>query len=487
MDRILWIVNDLNADQYIYQCIISTLNSFPSLIIEVFVEKATYYSRFDKTLKIVKPLDIRFKSYKKSPFETSNLTKIENANLVFVLKKEALSYYDYIIFCNDKKYDFSFYENIAKIGLLKLDYDKEKIINYKLSLKRSVPIIFSLKLHNQSDWVFITNMTINLETGLGNSVEKYFWFQKLSLMKFFNNPNSYDIVKNRRYEISFYTLRILGYYKKLIVAIIKRKINKPQKNWKIALKEKSKGYFFIDQPNDSFWADPFLISRDNRHFIFFEELNKTTNLGEIACVQLDENFKIEIKKTIFKDDTHYSFPNVFYHEDGFYMMPENSEKNKLSIYKATLFPFEWEFYKTIIDNCKLVDAVWIFHDDYYWLFANKVEDHEYDNNDALYLYYSKDLFGSEWKSHKQNPVCTDSSRSRNAGSIFSKNGKLFRPAQNCSKFYGANIVLNEIVELNIENYKEDYSKAIFPAPEYNGIHTINSQFGIEIFDFLKIE
>ncbi|MBC7523432.1 MAG: hypothetical protein H7239_03210 [Flavobacterium sp.] len=487
MNRILWIVNDLNVEEYIHQSIVSTLISFPLVIIEVFVEKISFTTKFDKTLQFIKPLDIRFKSYKKSPFEKTNLSKIENTNLVFVLKKDSLSIYDYIIFSNNKKNDYSFYENKAKIGLLQFDYDKEKIINYKLSVKRSIPIIFSLKLKASSDWKFISNMTINLETGLVNSIEKYFWFQKLSFIKFLNNPNEFEIVKNRKYEVNFHSIRIIAYYKRLVVTIIKRKINKPEKNWKIALKEESKGYLFLNQPEHSFWADPFLISRDNKHFVFFEELNKTTNLGEIACVQLDESFNIELKKTIFKDDTHFSFPNVFYHNDGFYMLPENSEKNSLSLYKATLFPFEWSFHKTIIDNCKLVDAVWVYHNEYYWLFANKVEDYEYDNNDALYLYYSKNLDSNQWLSHKQNPICTDSSRSRGAGAIFKKNGKLFRPAQNCSKFYGANIVLNEIIELSIENYEEEYNKAIFPAPEYHGIHTINSQFGIEIFDFLKVE
>ncbi|MGS0748017.1 hypothetical protein [Halpernia sp. GG3] len=75
----------------------------------------------------------------------------------------------------------------------------------------------------------------------------------------------------------------------------------------------------------------------------------------------------------------------------------------------------------------------------------------------------------------------------NAGNIFIKNNKMYRPSQNCRETYVANIVINEIIEITTQLYTEEISESIFPPKNYLGLHTFNSIEGIEVYDFLKEE
>jgi hypothetical protein len=104
-------------------------------------------------------------------------------------------------------------------------------------------------------------------------------------------------------------------------------------------------------------------------------------------------------------------------------------------------------------------------------------------NDDLYLFHADELLG-EWKPHPQNPVVTDVRRSRGAGKLFRRNGKLIRPAQDCSVRYGYACQLNEIEVLTQAEYRERPVRRIEPdwAPGLIGTHTINSNENLEVID-----
>jgi hypothetical protein len=52
---------------------------------------------------------------------------------------------------------------------------------------------------------------------------------------------------------------------------------------------------------------------------------------------------------------------------------------------------------------------------------------------------------------------------------------LYRPSQDSGKNYGDNILINEIVELTTETYKEELRKTISPKGEfpYTGMHHVS--------------
>ena len=75
-----------------------------------------------------------------------------------------------------------------------------------------------------------------------------------------------------------------------------------------------------------------------------------------------------------------------------------------------------------------------------------------------------------------------------AGKIQNIDGDLVRPGQNSTHHYGESITLNKIIELNEYQYIEKEVKEIKPDKKwrYNkGIHTINSDGGITVFDAKK--
>ena len=45
----------------------------------------------------------------------------------------------------------------------------------------------------------------------------------------------------------------------------------------------------IMPPKDRFWADPFIIARDNKYFIFIEELLYSTQKGHISVIVMDKS------------------------------------------------------------------------------------------------------------------------------------------------------------------------------------------------------
>jgi hypothetical protein len=83
-------------------------------------------------------------------------------------------------------------------------------------------------------------------------------------------------------------------------------------------------------------------------------------------------------------------------------------------------------------------------------------------NVELFLFYKDDLFSGEWMAHPQNPIISDVKSSRPAGSLFVKDGKLFRPSQDCSKAYGYGFDLNEIVVLSETEYQERKEMSVRP-------------------------
>ena len=101
----------------------------------------------------------------------------------------------------------------------------------------------------------------------------------------------------------------------------------------------------------------------------------------------------------------------------------------------------------------MVDSVFIFHDGRYWLFFNKIEDFEYENNERVYVYSSTDLFSDDWESHPQNPVVINKTRARNAGKIRKEEGHFIRVSQNCKVTYGENVYKNKNVKLNTYHVK----------------------------------
>ena len=245
---------------------------------------------------------------------------------------------------------------------------------------------------------------------------------------------------------------------------------------------------FLPSPSDRFWADPFVISKDDKHFIFVEELIYKTNKGHIAVIEMDSVGNFISSKKVLEKDYHLSYPFLLKHNNTYYMIPETGENKTIELYKCTEFPYKWEFVTNLMEGIRTADVTLFYHDDLWWLFCciDKSGLHE-GILDELYLFYSDDLFSKKWQSHPDNPINTDTRTARPGGKIFIKDNKIYRPSQDCSGIYGKAININQIIKLSRTEYEEKVISKINPDQEKDliGTHTYNGNDKIIVADGFK--
>jgi hypothetical protein len=237
-------------------------------------------------------------------------------------------------------------------------------------------------------------------------------------------------------------------------------------------------------PKDRFWADPFIIAKNNLYYIFIEELLYKDDKGFISVIEMDKqgNYKKPVK--VLEEDYHLSFPFLIEHEGNIFMIPETKNNNSIQIYRSVEFPNKWELEMKLIENIKAVDTVIYYHDDKYWLFTNKITNNGASFHDELFLYYSKNLLTQDWISHPQNPIVSDVKNARQAGGLFEYKGQLYRPSQNCSHRYGYGMKMNRILEMNMNSYVEETVDSVIPDwdPHIQATHTINTSTDLTVID-----
>lgn len=251
----------------------------------------------------------------------------------------------------------------------------------------------------------------------------------------------------------------------------------------------SKSFFRFKRivpPKDRFWADPFIYEKNDRYYIFIEELVYKENKGKISVMEIDEKNEYTTPKTIIEKDYHLSYPFLFEDADSLYMIPETSDNKSIELYKCIEFPMKWELVKVLMSDLNAVDNTILKYNNKYWLFCNITENEGASSLDELFLFYSDSLMTDQWTSHPCNPIVSDVRQSRPAGQIFMDNGKLFRPSQDSAKRYGYGMKINEITDLTETSYKEKTVQSILPkwAKDLLGTHTINNKKKLTVIDAL---
>jgi hypothetical protein len=242
----------------------------------------------------------------------------------------------------------------------------------------------------------------------------------------------------------------------------------------------------IPLPEGCFFADPFVISKDNRYYVFFELWKDEDGKASIAMMYWSEN-KWSHPETILEQPYHLSYPFVFKWRDDYYLLPESSSGKELVLYKAGSFPYRWEPVRTIFENCSLIDASLHFYQNKWWLFANSAQHPFVSTNDQLFLYYTDDLLNGRWTSHPMNPIATHAANCRPAGRLFEIDGQLYRPAQNnASQQYGYGLKINQVEVMNVTGYREKVVMAIDPGSLHlKAIHHLDFTEGLVIIDGIR--
>lgn len=246
-----------------------------------------------------------------------------------------------------------------------------------------------------------------------------------------------------------------------------------------------KSYKYIIPPKDRFWADPFIVSENNKYYVFFEEaLYSNPEKAHISLLVMNENGEAEKPQKILERDYHLSYPFVFKHDGQYWMIPETAANRTIEVYRCTNFPDKWELYDTLMTDIEAYDVTLFYHDHKWWLFTVVVENQGSPTWDELFLFHSDSPFSKSWIAHPQNPIVSDVRNARPAGKLFQINNCIYRPSQNSARRYGYGMKINKIVQLNEENYEEITIDSI--KPQFNqkimGLHTLNFEGQLTIMD-----
>lgn len=235
------------------------------------------------------------------------------------------------------------------------------------------------------------------------------------------------------------------------------------------------------------WADPHIVYESGLYHIFIEELLHKRKKGHISVIIMNEKGEYGEPKVIIERPYHLSYPFVFKVEDAFFMIPESAENRTIEMYKCIEFPYKWEYHSILMKDIYAVDSTLLFHMKKWWLFANVKENIDSSSLSFLHIYYSDDLFSGNWTPHPLNPVVSDTASSRPAGNFIFINGDIYRPSQNCVRKYGYGIVLNKILILNENEYKEEKVNAIEPdkSKKILATHTFSLGHNLTVVDARK--
>lgn len=239
---------------------------------------------------------------------------------------------------------------------------------------------------------------------------------------------------------------------------------------------------FVLIPDDKkYWyADPILFEHNGKAYIFCEAYNKKTQKGELGYFVInDDGSHSKIQIIMANKEYHYSFPNVFQHNDSICMIPETQDQGVIYIYKAVEFPNKWEIEKILLDDGHYADSTLLKNNDNLYLITSEV-------------YAPEDVLTTTMKIFEvaeDRCIFEETGRENTslAGPVIKYKDMLIKPTQKCVNSYGEATILSELK--SVEPYKEEYIKTILPdainvgnAYSIGGTHTWGMSEHYEVVD-----
>ena len=235
-------------------------------------------------------------------------------------------------------------------------------------------------------------------------------------------------------------------------------------------------------PADRFWADPFPLARDGRHYIFFEELPFAAGRAHIACVEVKADGSWTQPRKVLERPYHLSYPFLFEHGGALFMVPETGDRRTVEVYRCRRFPDEWTLEQVLLEGAFFTDATLHHGEDRWWMFVNRSPEGT-QGCDELSLYHAQEPLG-RWQSHPGNPVKSDVRGARPAGRLFHSGGHLLRPGQIGAPIYGHGVAIHRVDRLTPQEYRETEIARVTPLKPRGllGVHTINRAGELSVMD-----
>ena len=454
--------------------------------------------RNDKNLKFLKIEGILSKSGKNLTINSNDKVKFKKANL------------DLIIRCGTGILSEDFL-NAAKLGILSMHNGDNRI-------NRGVPAGFWEIMNREPSTGFvIQKLTKELDGGKilsrGNFMTQTTWsknrlvnqkkinffmiklLKEISYIRKLPESERASFHDRKLYKLDYNFGILIKYIVRVwVVSVFKKVKNKfpnDAKKWQVA-------YSFSDTPSKSLWkynriknpvgsflADPFAVNFEDKNVIFVEEYSTIEKKGKISAIEIN-NSGDKYLGPVLDEAYHISFPFTFIHNKKVYMLPETSSIGEIRVYECIKFPLQWKYKMTLMKDVDASDSMIVRKNGFWFLLTNICSVKNGDHLSELHVFYSKNIFTTNWKPIRNgNPVIFDSNKARNGG-MYIHEGRLFRVSQ-FHKFghYGYSIKVNEIKSLSINSYEEEFMQLITPRffPKQKSIHHFHSNNILSVFDY----
>jgi hypothetical protein len=245
--------------------------------------------------------------------------------------------------------------------------------------------------------------------------------------------------------------------------------------WRASVIENERGHYL---------ADPFVITRDGKHFCFVEDYDIANKRGKITVYELGDGHATYLGVAL-QEEFHLSYPYLFDYHGEIFMCPETSAAREIRVYKCVEFPLRWKLESTLMKGVSAVDSMLFERAGRWWMLTNIDPEGWGDHSLELHVYSATTPLDVHWRPHRGNPFFIDAARTRNGGMV--RDGdRLFRVAQGQGfGMYGKRTTVNEIVELTDDRYVERPVCVISPKFRLKifGTHHFHSDGTITVLDF----
>lgn len=238
----------------------------------------------------------------------------------------------------------------------------------------------------------------------------------------------------------------------------------------------------MPDPGFRCYADPFPFAHEGRTYVFVEDFDHRSGKAVISVIPFAEDGPAGPAEPVLEEPWHLSYPFLLTERGQVWMIPESSSAHTIDLYRADPFPHRWVREATLVSGIEASDATVVRHGGSLWMLAT-TRDGAGSWSDTLSIFSAPDLLGP-WRPHPLNPVLMDQASARPAGAMFVRDGKLWRPVQDCTHGYGTGIGLAEIVQLDHDGFEQKVHAVLRPDPRWPGrrLHTLNRAGRLEVID-----
>ncbi|CAB5570835.1 Uncharacterised protein [Citrobacter werkmanii] len=228
----------------------------------------------------------------------------------------------------------------------------------------------------------------------------------------------------------------------------------------------------------TFQADPFIVEKADKLYVFYEAFSFRNSKGTLRCRVLDRELtEIDDVKLEGFDDLkcHLSFPFLIHINDQLFMIPESSERKEVILFQSVEFPVRWKKIKVLISDTEVTDNVFLTINETCYLLSTTMDN-------EIIIHSAENIFG-EWQRIAPS-LKVSNQHHRGAGAPYSVDNKMYFLTQECTpETYGKSIYIKELVTLNDTVFDESLIEKINSSINHSdGVHTLNFSNNYIVYD-----